>query len=96
MDASPRPDQKTPQAVQFLQDAVAYYDKLGVCIKRLRTDKGSAFRSHDNGHRPHGDFGVAAPMSRLSVSGDKLSTVHITKAASHCLRQTTLPASRTR
>jgi len=38
-------DEKTPQAVQFLKDAVAYYAKLGVVIKRLLTDNGSAFRS---------------------------------------------------
>jgi len=31
--------------VQFLRDAVAYYGKLGVTIKRLLTDNGSAFRS---------------------------------------------------
>jgi transposase InsO family protein len=41
------PDEKTPQAVQFLNDAVAYYAKLGVGIKRLLTDNGSAFRSRD-------------------------------------------------
>jgi len=32
-------------AVQFLRDAVAYYNRLGVTIKRLLTDNGSAFRS---------------------------------------------------
>jgi transposase InsO family protein len=41
------PDEKTPQAVQFLKDAVAYYGKLGVTVKRLLTDNGSAFRSTD-------------------------------------------------
>ena len=41
------PDEKTPQAVQFLKDAVAYYAGLGVSIKRLLTDNGSAFRSHE-------------------------------------------------
>ena len=41
------PDEKMPQAVQFLKDAVAYYARLGVTIKRLLTDNGSAFRSHD-------------------------------------------------
>jgi transposase InsO family protein len=40
-------DEKTPQAVQFLEDAVAYYKRLGVSIKRLLTDNGSAFRSKD-------------------------------------------------
>ena len=41
------PDEKTPQAVRFLQDAVAYYKRLGVKINRLLTDNGSAFRSKD-------------------------------------------------
>ncbi|SEL04944.1 Integrase core domain-containing protein [Variovorax sp. YR750] len=41
------PDEKKHQAVQFLQDAVAYYARLGVTIKRLLTDNGSAFRSRE-------------------------------------------------
>ena len=41
------PDEKKPQAVQFLNDAVAYYARLGVKIKRLLTDNGSAFRSRE-------------------------------------------------
>ncbi len=41
------PDEKTPQAVQFLKNAVAYYAGLGVTIQRLLTDNGSAFRSRD-------------------------------------------------
>jgi transposase InsO family protein len=41
------PDEKTPQAVQFLRDALAYYAKLGVKVKRLLTDNGSAFRSKE-------------------------------------------------
>jgi transposase InsO family protein len=40
-------DEKKPQAVRFLNDAVAYYARLGVRIKRLLTDNGSAFRSKD-------------------------------------------------
>ena len=39
------PDERTDSAVQFLRDAVAYYNRLGVTIKRLLTDNGSAFRS---------------------------------------------------
>ena len=39
------PDEKTPQAVRFLKAAVAYYAELGVSIKRLLSDNGSAFRS---------------------------------------------------
>jgi len=38
-------DEKIPRAVQFLDDAVAHYARLGVSIKRLLTDNGSAFRS---------------------------------------------------
>lgn len=41
------PDEKKHQAVQFLQDAVAYYARLGIAIKRLLTDNGSAFRSRE-------------------------------------------------
>jgi transposase InsO family protein len=41
------PDEKTPQAVQFLRDAVAYYEGLGITVRRLLTDNGSAFRSKD-------------------------------------------------
>lgn len=41
------PDERTPQAVQFLRDAVAYYGRLGITVKRLLTDNGSAFRSKD-------------------------------------------------
>jgi len=41
------PDERKPQAVRFLNDAVAYYAKLGVRIKRLLTDNGAAFRSRD-------------------------------------------------
>jgi transposase InsO family protein len=41
------PDEKKEQAIQFLHDAVAYYAKLGVTVKRLLTDNGSAFRSRD-------------------------------------------------
>lgn len=40
-------DEKKHHAVQFLRDAVAHYAKLGVRIKRLLTDNGSAFRSRD-------------------------------------------------
>ena len=41
------PDEKKEQAVTFLENAVAYYAKLGVTVKRLLTDNGAAFRSHD-------------------------------------------------
>mgnify|MGYP002145596607 CR=1 FL=1 len=40
-------DERTPSAVQFLRDAVAYYAGLGVSVRRLLTDNGSAFRSKD-------------------------------------------------
>lgn len=39
------PDERFPSAVQFLKDAVAYYARLGVTIRQLLTDNGSAFRS---------------------------------------------------
>jgi transposase InsO family protein len=40
------PDEKREQAVLFLRNAVAYYAKLGVAVKRLLTDNGAPFRSH--------------------------------------------------
>ena len=39
------PDERKDSAVQFLRDAVGYYNRLGVTIKRLLTDNGPAFRS---------------------------------------------------
>lgn len=41
------PDEGKTSAVQFLRNAVAYFQSLGVLIKRLLTDNGSAFRSQD-------------------------------------------------
>ncbi len=38
-------DERQGSAVQFLRDAVAYYNRLGVTVQRLLTDNGSAFRS---------------------------------------------------
>ena len=38
-------DEKWPQAVQFLRNAVAYFASLGVKVRRVLTDNGSAFRS---------------------------------------------------
>jgi transposase InsO family protein len=40
-------DERTPSAVQFLRNAVAYYARLGITVRRLLTDNGSAFRSRD-------------------------------------------------
>jgi transposase InsO family protein len=39
------PDETKEQAVTFLRNAVAYYAKLGVTVKRLLTDNGAPFRS---------------------------------------------------
>jgi transposase InsO family protein len=39
------PDERKESAVQFLRDAVVYYNRLGVTIQRLLTDNGGAFRS---------------------------------------------------
>ena len=41
------PDEKKDQAVAFLMNAVAYYAKLGITVRRLLTDNGSAFRSRE-------------------------------------------------
>jgi transposase InsO family protein len=39
------PDERHASAVQFLQNTVAYFRSLGVQVKRVLTDNGSAFRS---------------------------------------------------
>jgi len=39
------PDEGKVSAVQFVHNAVAYYNSLGVHVKRLLTDNGAAFRS---------------------------------------------------
>jgi transposase InsO family protein len=41
------PNEAKGSAVQFLHNAVAYYQSLGVKIQRLLTDNGEAFRSKD-------------------------------------------------
>ena len=39
------PDERKASAIAFLQACVAYYARLGITIRRLLTDNGSAFRS---------------------------------------------------
>jgi transposase InsO family protein len=51
------PDETRISAIQFLHNAVAYYQSLGVTIKRLLTDNGPPFRSRD----------FAAACQRLKV-----------------------------
>jgi len=41
------PDEAKAGAVQFLENTVAYFRSLGVRVRRLLTDNGSAFRSKD-------------------------------------------------
>jgi transposase InsO family protein len=41
------PDERGPSAEQFLRNAVAYFKSLGVAVRRVLTDNGSAFRSAD-------------------------------------------------
>ena len=38
-------NQRKESAVAFLEDAIAYYAKLGVCVERVMTDNGSCYRS---------------------------------------------------
>ena len=40
------PDERHASAVQFLENTVAYFRSLGVQVKRVLTDNGSAFRSN--------------------------------------------------
>lgn len=39
------PDERKASAVQFLENTVAYFQSLGVRVRRVLTDNGSAFRS---------------------------------------------------
>lgn len=39
------PDERAPSAVSFLRAAVTYYANLGISVRQLLTDNGSAFRS---------------------------------------------------
>lgn len=41
------PDERKSSAVQFLRNTVAYFRSLGVRVRRVLTDNGSAFRSKD-------------------------------------------------
>jgi transposase InsO family protein len=41
------PDEGKASAVQFLENTLAYFRSLGVRVRRLLTDNGSAFRSKD-------------------------------------------------
>jgi len=40
------PDERSPSAVTFLRAAAAYYASLGITVRRVLTDNGSAFKSH--------------------------------------------------
>ena len=39
------PDERQPSAIQFLQNSLAYFRSLGVRVRSILTDNGSAFRS---------------------------------------------------
>ena len=41
------PDERKHSATAFLKAAVAYYESLGITIKRVMTDNGSCYKSHD-------------------------------------------------
>ena len=57
------PDEKKEEAVRFLHNAVSYYGKLGVTVKRLLTDNGSAFRSRDF-RTACGELGITHKFTR--------------------------------
>jgi len=44
------PDEGQDSAVQFLENTLAYFGSLGVTVRRLLTDNGSAFRSKSFAH----------------------------------------------
>ena len=56
-------DEKSPNAAQFLRNAHAYYASMGVQIKRLLTDNGSAFRSREFA-RVCQDLGISQRFTR--------------------------------
>jgi transposase InsO family protein len=39
------PDERHASAVQFLHNMLAYFESLGVCVRRILTDNGGVFRS---------------------------------------------------
>jgi transposase InsO family protein len=57
------PDEKKEEAVCFLRHAVSYYARLGITVKRLLTDNGSAFRSRDF-CAACGDLGITHKFTR--------------------------------
>jgi transposase InsO family protein len=57
------PDERTTSAVQFLHNAHAYYAALGVRLKAVLTDNGSAFRSR-NFRRACVDLGLKQRFTR--------------------------------
>ena len=57
------PDEKKEEAVRFLHNAVSYYARLGVTIKRLLTDNGAAFRSRDF-RAACGELGIVHKFTR--------------------------------
>ena len=57
------PDETKASAIAFLHAAVAYYAKLGVTIRRLLTDNGSAFRSKAFVQACH-ELGIAKRYTR--------------------------------
>lgn len=40
------PNERAVSAIRFLKDAVAWYAKLGIKIRRVMTDNGSCYKSH--------------------------------------------------
>jgi transposase InsO family protein len=56
-------DEKKEEAVRFLHNAVSYYARLGVTIKRLLTDNGAAFRSRDF-RAACGELGIVHKFTR--------------------------------
>lgn len=56
-------DEKKASAVQFLQEAVTYYGRLGITIRRLLTDNGAAFRSREFA-QACGAYGISHKFTR--------------------------------
>jgi hypothetical protein len=81
------PDEKTPQAVRSLHDAVAYFAGLGVMVSRVLSDNGAAFCSRGLRQRRHRARHPAQVHPRLPTTDQwQGRTVHPVSATRMGLR----------
>lgn len=75
------PDERTPSAVQFLHNCVAYFRGLGVQVQRLLTDNGSAFRSRIS-PRPADNWASSTSSHALTDHRPTARLIYIDKIVS--------------